>query len=661
MRSVAAILLLLPHVMVAQTTVFYEDFEGPAPLFTLNTTDVGSSATGTNTWVVNNVFTGGSGSVICLGTPFPYSIGNTPAQPGTLLPSNGNYMHTASTEAIQDGILCCSFAAADGFCTAPGNHFTRMTSDVSTMGLTGVTFSFWWLCNGGQENYGEVYYSTNAGASWTQVTTPIAQYRNQGTWTQQTITLPAFDQQASIRFGFRFVNNTSLMGGQDPGFALDNIRLAGTSGGGNTILTSPVSSPFCSGQTVMVGYTVIGSFTPGNVFTAQLSDATGSFAAPVAVGSVSSTTAGTISAVIPPGTPTGTGYRVRVVSSMPVVVGTNNGNDISITQAADPGSNGALSLCTSSAMQQLFTALGGNPDPGGSWSDPFGNASNGMFIPGTDAPGCYVYTLPAQGACPAVNAQVCVTVNAAPDAGMSFSDTVCTNDTQVNMFTLLGGSPDAGGAWTSPGQQPHGPVFVFGVDVQGCYTYTVVGTPPCSNATAQVCILGVAPQPDAGSDSAIVVCEGWGPYDLFNGLGGDPQPGGYWLNTGGMPVTGIFDPGMDPAGEFIYVVPGNANCPDAMATVTVVVDPCTGIRDGSASSITASWLGQEGAMHRFRLPEGHLEIDVVDQAGRVIKAPHSSRSNTSITLELQAEAGLHILRWRSEAGSGAIRFVHLRQ
>ena len=98
-----------------------------------------------------------------------------------------------------------------------------------------------------------------------------------------------------------------------------------------TITTGAITgTTFCSGASVSVPYTILGTYLSGNEFTAQLSDAAGSFTSPVAIGSVISTTSGTISATIPANTPTGTGYRIRVVSSNPAITGTINGANLSI-------------------------------------------------------------------------------------------------------------------------------------------------------------------------------------------------------------------------------------------------------------------------------------------------------------------------------------------
>ena len=89
----------------AQTTLFSETFES-SPTITLNTTDQGGvSNSPDNTWLINNAYTGGGGTVVCIGFPFPFSVPNTPAQPGGVTSPNGNYLHITSVAAQNSGIL----------------------------------------------------------------------------------------------------------------------------------------------------------------------------------------------------------------------------------------------------------------------------------------------------------------------------------------------------------------------------------------------------------------------------------------------------------------------------------------------------------------------------------------------------------------------------
>jgi hypothetical protein len=103
-------------------------------------------------------------------------------------------------------------------------------------------------------------------------------------------------------------------------------------------LTSPAfitlgtitGTSFCAGQQVSIPYTITGTFNAGNVFTAELSDNTGSFSSPITIGSNTSTTAGTITATLPSGLFQGSQYRIRMRSSNPATVTADNGTNLTI-------------------------------------------------------------------------------------------------------------------------------------------------------------------------------------------------------------------------------------------------------------------------------------------------------------------------------------------
>jgi len=104
---------------------------------------------------------------------------------------------------------------------------------------------------------------------------------------------------------------------------------------GNTIATGVLSaSALCTGSNVKVPFTVSGTYNAGNLFTAQLSDANGSFASAINIGTLTGITDDTIAATIPAGTLAGTGYRIRVVSANPAVTGSDNGTNITISSGA---------------------------------------------------------------------------------------------------------------------------------------------------------------------------------------------------------------------------------------------------------------------------------------------------------------------------------------
>jgi len=89
------------------------------------------------------------------------------------------------------------------------------------------------------------------------------------------------------------------------------------------------------GTTMNIPFTLLGDFTAGNTVTAQLSDATGSFASPTVIGSTVATASGTIAATVPAATPNGIGYRVRLLTSTPSLTSANNGLNLTIINVSN--------------------------------------------------------------------------------------------------------------------------------------------------------------------------------------------------------------------------------------------------------------------------------------------------------------------------------------
>ena len=220
------ICLAAPGLLQGQDTLFYSNFNAPSSGFSLNTTDVNSTGGGANFWVVNNSYSGGNGTVTCLGFPFTFTVPSTPSQPIAIAGSpSSSYMHILSGAAQSSGITNSCFIAADGLCTNPENYFSKMSADISTTGFDTVTISFWWLCTGGANSYGELYYSTDGGTTW-NLNANQAQYNNNGSWSQKTISDPAWANQSQLRFGFRFVNQVATAA-NDPALAIDDVLITG--------------------------------------------------------------------------------------------------------------------------------------------------------------------------------------------------------------------------------------------------------------------------------------------------------------------------------------------------------------------------------------------------------------------------------------------------
>jgi len=499
--------LLFAGIGFAQTTIYQENFE-TGNSFTLNTADLGGAST-YNTWLVNNTFTGGSGTFTCMSFPFTFTVPNTPSQPGgiTGAPSS-TYMHISAQAAVSSGITCASYIPADATCVMAESNFTRMTTPISTTGYSNVAMDFWWMCAGSTAAFGELYYSLDGGITWTL---KQSNFNNVTNWTQTSISDPLWDNQASLLFAFRFVNNTTTAGA-DPSFSLDEILVTGTTGVSNAISTTDVQpiSEWCFGDvtTLQVSFDATGSYNAGNVFTAELSDASGSFAAPTAVGTLTSSASGTqvITAIIPGTTPVGNGYRIRVVASDPATVGSDNGSDLTIHALPTVTQSPFTDVCSNGSPVSL---IGGSP-AGGSYSGT--GVSSGNFDPSVAGAGStsITYTFTDLNGCQnsvsediLVNQAPTVVFNAIPDLCDYSSDYTMVATPNGGVFT----GPSVTGDVFSPsgaGIGTHTITYDYS-DGNGCSDQAVqtVVVDACAGIEEEAMIFSIYPNP-ANSSFSIV-------------------------------------------------------------------------------------------------------------------------------------------------------------
>jgi hypothetical protein len=174
-----------------------------------------------------------------------------------------------------------------------------------------------------------------------------------------------------------------------------------------------LSSPVCRGAQLNIPFTLNATVNAGNVFTAQLSDASGNFGSPVNIGTLTGTAAGTINATIPVGTPAGSGYRVRIISSNPVQIGNESPNNLIINPTPNqPGaisSSNGLSFCAGSS-----TVLSINPQSGLSYQwlrDGLEVGSNSNQLTATEAG---VYTIRLENGCGSVESTNSATLSILP-------------------------------------------------------------------------------------------------------------------------------------------------------------------------------------------------------------------------------------------------------
>ncbi len=323
---------------------------------------------------------------------------------------------------------------------------------------------------------------------------------------------------------------------------------------GNTITTGTVSgSPFCAGATFNLPYTITGPYIAGNVFTAQLSNASGSFGSPVTIGSVVSTTAGTIVCTIPGGTATGTGYRVRVISSTPAIIGSDNGVNFTINAIpATPTvtASGPLTFCAPGTVVLTSSSPTGNV-----WS-PGGATTQALTV---TASGSYTVSVTTTGCTSSASAPVVVTVNAAPSTPTitpSGPTTFCAGGS-VNLTSTAATAY----LWTPGGATTQ----TISATTSGSYTVQVTGANGCTATSAPtvVTVNALPATPTISASGPTTFCTG-GSVTLTSTTGTS-----YLWSPGGATTQSI---SATTSGSYTVQVTNGAGCTATSAPTVVTVN-----------------------------------------------------------------------------------------
>jgi large repetitive protein len=489
-------------------------------------------------------------------------------------------------------------AAYDDSSPAEATNKRAESPTINCTGQSNITIAFNYM-EGGEaldDDASLVYFD---GATWTSINAlakTLTCAGGQGRWTAFSMMLPASaNGNPNVKIGFVWKNDGDG-NATDPSFAVDDITLT-SAATTNTITTGTITgSPFCACSAVSVPFTSTGTFTAGNIYTAQLSNAAGSFAAPTSIGTLASTAnAGTIAGTIPCGTPTGSGYRIRVVSSAPATTGTDNGVNITIT---------APSVATFSYTGTPYCSTAADPSPtfsGGGVAGTFTSTAGLVFVSAAtgqvdvsaSTPGTYTVTntIAASGGCPAVTATSSITVTAAPVGTFSYTGTpYCTTGTDPSP-TFSGGG--VAGTFTST----VGLVFISAATGQvdlsastpGTYTVTntIAASGGCAAVTATASITITAPQVATFSYTGTPYCaDAADPSPTFSGGG----VAGTFTSTAGLvfvsAATGQVDLSASTPGT--YTVTNTIAAAGGCAAVTATSSITINAVQSSAFSYSAS-------------------------------------------------------------------------
>lgn len=328
----------------------------------------------------------------------------------------------------------------------------------------------------------------------------------------------------------------------------------------------------------------------------------------------------------------------------------------------DLGEANTINVCPNAAPFQMLSQLGGTPDAGGTWLSPqLQPVPNGIFMPGTSPEGVYMYYFPVPPPCQPDYQYLTVLYNPNNSAGNNASVSLCTaaGAPPVDLFTLLGGTPMAGGTWTGPGGNTSG-IYTPGTSLPGAYVYHVAGIAPCPDPTATVTVTG-APASNPGVGGTAFFCYNETAAVLNNYVTGESNTG-VWFSPQGYGITSYGEPinvSAYGAGNYAYVV-ATPPCPadTAFVDVTLIGPPCTvGIADTQVSAGTLLAVPNPASklvditIDRVQAGSGQF-LEVCDVNGKLVLREALSATGTQLrkTLDISSLApGAYVVRWTGGA------------
>jgi len=188
-----AVALLFTNGLIAQTSVFFDDFESGSGSWTL------SGDMSPNAWIFDAC--AGNGTSVPGVTSMYITSGGT--IPGCGVTGTEQHAYIDAPAGINQAI---SSATVDAGC------------------LESLSASFDYRIDGVlTEDFAELVYSTNGGVSWTPVGTA---FTISPAWTSVSLALPALLNATSFELGFRFTYNDNTLNGSP--IAIDNFDVSGT-------------------------------------------------------------------------------------------------------------------------------------------------------------------------------------------------------------------------------------------------------------------------------------------------------------------------------------------------------------------------------------------------------------------------------------------------
>jgi hypothetical protein len=422
-------------------------------------------------------------------------------------------------------------------------------------------------------------------------------------------------------------------------------------------------SPFCPGNNFDIVYSAFGNFDTSNVFTAQLSDSSGSFAAPVVLGSIHTNHSDTINAAIPPLSSYGLQYRIRITSSNPPGIMALNGNDLIVD-------SNLLST-------QIYTSDTTNFCPGfyallyAQWGDTYSYqwTRNGVNLP-IDA------YYPSEYQADSAGIYRCLITNA---CGSVLSDSIVITNTPSPAVSIT----TAGSLWVCPGQHVNfnsypatGYYYEWyrnGVSISGAnqplytayqagrYWVHISDSAGCENSSNQDTVTMSNPLATIIAGGPTTICAG-DSVILTQTSAVDSSFTFQWLKDSvNVPGATVLSFTAFQTGSYKVIVTNpSGNCSSTSANIDVSVG-CSGVEN--YGSMDAQIMLNPNPASHFLYVEGRIgksaKVQILNQVGQIMFSRINNLSRMAIDIS-KFPQGVYLVQWVEPGFNETKRFSVVR-
>ena len=384
--------------------------------------------------------------------------------PNVSVPSNTfGWQNAASGNAYAGGYSFTSVSSVNGYTEYIAAPITALTIGAQYEVSMSVSLSN--MSGYANNGLGVFFYdngpTTTLTGSATLSVTPQVLYTSYGAitdtqnWVRVTgyfIADSAYDNIVIGRFNPPGgLTTTGLGSGNYSYYYVDSVVVKLATGINNLYADSMI----CAGDTFQVPYTInnVNNFNSGNVFSVQLSNASGSFASgTTTIGTRTATTAGSITCVVPNTVTPSNTYRIRIRSTNLLDSSGANAKDISIGVVRPNVSNSNNSpICT--GQQLNLSATSTTTGVSYKWTGPAGfnsSAQNPSISSATTAnSGDYIVTARLYGCLSKDTTTATVVSASASTINATGSSPICERDTLYLNATV--GTVANSYSWSGPG------------------------------------------------------------------------------------------------------------------------------------------------------------------------------------------------------------------